>query len=93
MHVAGSIHADATSHAPVWLVKPDDVNVLDKRLWSSSVVRDRAGMLTVAGRTLPSLVEEIGTPAYLLDELDFRARARSWREAFAGRESVVFVRR
>jgi diaminopimelate decarboxylase len=26
----------------------------------------------------------VGTPAYILDELDFRQRARAWREAFAG---------
>ena len=28
------------------------------------------------------LVAEHGTPAYVLDEADFRARARAFREAF-----------
>ena len=32
---------------------------------------------------MPDLVAEHGTPAYVLDEADFRARARAFREAFA----------
>ena len=34
--------------------------------------------------SLPDLVAEHGTPAYVLDEADFRARARAFRDAFAG---------
>ena len=33
---------------------------------------------------LPELVREHGSPAYVLDEADFRARARAFRDAFAG---------
>ena len=39
MHVAGSIHADAVSAAPNWLVKPTDANVLVDGLWSGTAVR------------------------------------------------------
>ena len=84
MHVAGSIHADVTTPAPVWLTRPEDVNALSPKLWSSTVRRDQHGVIEVGGVPLTRLVEEVGTPAYVLDEVDFRARAREWRQAFAG---------
>ncbi len=84
MHVAGSIHADATSPAPVWLAKPDDVNALDQRLWSRTVRRGEDGALEVGGRSVPSIVEETGTAVYITDEADFLARAAEWRDAFEG---------
>jgi len=34
IHVAGSIHADATVRAPGWLRIPPDVNALLPQLWS-----------------------------------------------------------
>ena len=84
MHVAGSLHADATSPAPVWLTRPDDVNALTPALWSSSVTRGDDGVISVAGLKLTDLAEQVGTPAYVLDEEDFRQRARAWRDAFDG---------
>lgn len=84
MHVAGSIHADVTSPAPQWLVKPTDVNALDRRLWSDTVDRGAGGVLTIGGLTAEQIVEQTGSPVYVIDELDFRGRALSWREAFAG---------
>ncbi len=84
MHVAGSIHADATTPAPVWLTRPEDVNVLAPKLWSSTVQRDADGVVSVGGVRLTDLAGQVGTPAYVLDEDDFRARARAWRESFAG---------
>ena len=38
---------------------------------------------TSAGVAVPDLVAEVNTPAYVLDEADFRARARAFRDAFA----------
>ncbi len=84
MHVAGSIHADATQPAPVWLTRPDDVNALVPKLWSRTVSRGEDGVISVGGLKLTDLVEQVGTPAYVMDEDDFRARAAEWRDAFAG---------
>jgi len=84
MHVAGSIHADVTSPAPVWLTRPEDVNELTTKLWSAGVRREPDGVISVAGVRLTELADEVGTPAYVIDEEDFRARARRWRDAFAG---------
>src|SRR5690606_30977054 len=41
------------------------------------------GVLRVGGVALPDLVAEHGSPAYVLDEADFRSRARAFRDAFA----------
>jgi len=83
-HVAGSIHADATSRAPGWLAVPDDVNALMPKLWSERVDKDADGVLTVAGLDVAELAATVGTPAYVIDEADLRARARAFAEAFAG---------
>ncbi|MBI5028053.1 MAG: hypothetical protein HZB48_04445 [Actinobacteria bacterium] len=85
MHVAGSIHADVTTPAPVWLTRPEDVNALTPKLWSSTVHREDDGVIAVGGVRLTDLAEVVGTPAYVLDEVDFRERARAWRDAFASR--------
>ncbi|HQE30748.1 MAG TPA: diaminopimelate decarboxylase [Propionibacteriaceae bacterium] len=84
MHVAGSIHADAVAQGPQWLVRPEDVNALDERLWSTSVVRSDEGVVTVAGLGVDQIAREVGTPVYVVDEADFRRRARGFAEAFAG---------
>jgi len=84
MHVAGEIHAEASSPAPVWLTRPDDVNALTESLWSSTTRRGEDGVIEIGGVRLTDLAAEVGTPVYVMDEADFRARAREWREAFAG---------
>ncbi|MBA8795561.1 diaminopimelate decarboxylase [Friedmanniella endophytica] len=83
-HVAGSIHADVSSRAPGWLAVPDDVNALLPKLWSAHVAKDADGVLTVAGVDVARIAAEVGTPAYVIDEDDLRARARAFVEAFAG---------
>jgi diaminopimelate decarboxylase len=52
-------------------------------LWSASAHK-LDGDLVVGGVSIPDLVANVGTPAYVLDEADLRARARSFRDAFAG---------
>src|SRR4051812_14159029 len=83
-HVAGSIHADAGSRAPGWLAVPDDVNALLPGLWSAGVGKDVDGVLGVAGVDVAEIAERVGTPAYVIDEADLRARARAFAEAFEG---------
>jgi diaminopimelate decarboxylase len=52
-------------------------------LWARSVRRSEAGALTVAGLDVRDLASEFGTPAYVIDEDDFRSRAREFKQAFA----------
>jgi diaminopimelate decarboxylase len=59
------------------------VNTLVPALWARSVRRSEAGALTVAGLDVRDLAGEFGTPAYVIDEDDFRSRAREFKQAFA----------
>jgi len=59
------------------------VNALDPALWARSVRRSDEGALTVAGLDVRVLASEFGTPAYVIDEDDFRCRAREFKQAFA----------
>jgi diaminopimelate decarboxylase len=68
---------------PSWLRPPDDANALLAQLWARSVRRDGGGVLEVGGIGVRALAEEYGTPAFVLDEADFRARAVAYRDAFA----------
>ena len=50
--------------------------------WSSGAGRLPDGALAVGGVDVRDLAAEHGTPAYVLDEADFRLRARAYRTAF-----------
>ena len=82
-HEAGALHADAGHPAPPWLRVPDDVNALLPELWPTHVRRGDDGVLQVAGVPVTEIAREFGTPAYVVDEDDLRARARGFRDAFA----------
>ena len=84
MHIAGSIHADAAQGGPTWLELPEDLNELDLSLWPRGTHRDHDGVVVVGGARLTDVAEEHGTPAYVIDEADFRARAAAFRDAFPG---------
>ena len=82
-HEAGWAHAES-GRGPSWLREPADPNALVPLLWSSTARKNEDGALEVGGVDLRELVAEHGSPAYVLDEHDFRARARAFREGFAG---------
>jgi diaminopimelate decarboxylase len=82
-HEAGALHADINGRGPGWLREPADVNALLPLLWSSTARKTDEGVLEIGGVALTDLVAEHGSPAYVLDEADFRARARSFRDAFS----------
>jgi diaminopimelate decarboxylase len=65
-------------------VTPTAVRDLEPVVWPAGATRDESGVLTVAGVDVRDLAAQFGTPAYVLDEDDFRGRCRSWRDAFAG---------
>ena len=55
---------------------------LDPAVWPASAQRSADGVLTLGGVDVRDLAADFGTPAYVLDEDDFRDRCRSWRQAF-----------
>jgi diaminopimelate decarboxylase len=81
-HEAGVLHADIGHTGPSWLRPPRDVNDLVTPLWSVNAKKNADGALEVGGVDLRDLVAEHGSPAYVLDEADFRARARAFKEGF-----------
>ena len=80
-HEAGALHGQVGDRGPAWLHRPDDVNELVEHLWSTHVSKVD-GVLTVAGESAAELAEEFGTPLYVVDEDDFRRRARAFRDSF-----------
>lgn len=87
-HPAGPRHADVLTEGH-YAAPPADLNVLDEKVWARTVSRDDDGVVAVGGIEVSRLAEEFGTPAYFLDESDFRARCRAWADAF-GRDADVF---
>ena len=82
-HEAGALHAEGYGGPPLYLPYPRDVNELLTMLWPESVERGPDGALKVGGVDVASLAREFGTPAYVMDEGDFRARARAFRDEFS----------
>lgn len=67
--------------APAWLTVPDDTAALDEDIFSSGVAR-KDGEVTIDGVPVTDLVERFGSPLWVLDEADFRARARAYADEF-----------
>lgn len=82
-HEAGALHGQAGDRGPAWLRVPEDPDGLVEHLWSAGVAKTD-GVLSVAGVEAPELAREFGTPLYVVDEADFRARARAFAQAFSG---------
>jgi diaminopimelate decarboxylase len=61
-------------------------------MWSSSVTTGTE--LSLAGITAKNLAKEFGTPAFFIDEADFRARALAWdkalKDAFGPHAGTVY---
>ncbi|MGW0783626.1 diaminopimelate decarboxylase [Streptomyces sp. NPDC002913] len=68
-----------TALTPVTATDADDLSV-----WPASTARLPHGGLAVGGVSLAEVAESFGTPAYVLDEGEVRARCRAYRDAFPG---------
>ncbi|MEU9043456.1 MULTISPECIES: diaminopimelate decarboxylase [unclassified Kitasatospora] len=89
-HPAGPRHGDVLPEGH-YQAPPADLNALDPKVWSRTVARDAEGVATVGGIDVRRLAAEFGTPAYVLDEEDFRSRARAWRDAFGTEADVYYA--
>ncbi|HET8780277.1 MAG TPA: diaminopimelate decarboxylase, partial [Agromyces sp.] len=72
----------STAPAPGWLRVPDDANALAAQVWPERTHRDAEGRLVVGGMPATALAERFGTPLYVVDEADARARAARMLAAF-----------
>ncbi|MDT5221745.1 MAG: diaminopimelate decarboxylase [Mycobacterium sp.] len=61
---------------------------VDPAIWPMTMRCDEEGRLSVAEVPLTDIANEFGTPAYVIDESDFRHRARNYRKALRDVEVV-----
>jgi diaminopimelate decarboxylase len=77
-----SAPSQSRSLAPDWLVEPEDANALAPGVWPEAAARDEDGVLVLGGIPATALRERFGTPLWVLDEDEVRARARRTLDAF-----------
>ncbi len=58
------------------------MNARDARVWPQTASVDDAGVMSIGGVDVRDLADRFGTPVFVLDEADFRARARLFRDSF-----------
>jgi len=80
---------DENPLAPAWLRPPADANALAPGVWSRHAARAADGELTIAGIPASRLAAEYGTPLYVVDEADVRARAAETKSAFDAAMAAV----
>jgi diaminopimelate decarboxylase len=88
-HPAGPRHADVlpAEHPPA---PPADLNALHPGIWPRSA-RRVDGALTLGGIDVRDLAGQYGTPAFILDEEDFRGRCRDFSRAFGAQAAVFYA--
>ena len=69
------------------------VDLLDARVWPRGCQRDASGVMTIAGVDVRDVARDFGTPVFVLDEADLRARAREYADAYrrAGAGMVFYA--
>jgi len=82
-HPAGPRHGDLVSDS-LLAAPPADLNALSGHVWPAGARRDDSGELELHGHLVSDLARSFGTPVFLLDEDDFRGRARAYADAFTG---------
>lgn len=63
----------------------------DPAIWPLTAHPDEEGRLCVGGVALADIADEFNTPAYVIDEADFRHRARRYRKTLGGAGNTVVV--
>ncbi|MBA2390900.1 MAG: diaminopimelate decarboxylase [Geodermatophilaceae bacterium] len=80
VHPAGPLHGGLTLSDGL-RPPPESLNALEAKVWPRSAERCE-GVLRLGGIDVNALAAQFGTPAYVVDEADFRSRCRDHRVAF-----------
>ena len=84
-HPAGPLHAGVLPPAETAGARPAtaaDLDALAPTVWPRGADRTAGGAVELAGVDVRDLAEEFGTPLFVIDEADFRARAAAFAAAF-----------
>ena len=92
-HPAGPRHAEEIHHvgAPDRPLNAADVLQLAPNVWPHNAARDDDGVVEIAGVPVTEIAATFGTPAFVIDEDDFRARCRDIAAAFGSGERVRYA--
>jgi diaminopimelate decarboxylase len=93
VHPAGPRHAEETrpAQSPLRPQSPEELLRLAPNVWPRSVARNEAGVAGIAGVSVTDLAQEYGTPLFVIDEDDFRARCKEIAAAFGGGQNVHYA--
>lgn len=69
----------------------EEFNVIPTAVYPRETVRTAEGAIEIAGVSLPAVAEEFSTPAFVINEADFRERCRALAVAFGGEERVHYA--
>jgi diaminopimelate decarboxylase len=84
-HPAGPRHAEVllpSNTAGPQPADPAELDLLNPEIWPRNASRGEDGVVRVAGVEVRELAAEFGTPLFVMDEDDFRARCRDHARAF-----------
>jgi diaminopimelate decarboxylase len=84
-HPAGPRHAEVllpSNTAGPRPADPAELDLLNPEIWPRTASRRDDGVVTVGGVDVRELAAEFGTPLFVMDEDDFRARCRDHARAF-----------
>jgi diaminopimelate decarboxylase len=93
-HPAGPRHADVVLAGNTAGPVPSTVEDLDRlhpHVWPRGATRGEDGVVRFAGLDARDLAEQHGTPLFVLDEADFRARCAEYAAAFGDPASVHYA--
>jgi diaminopimelate decarboxylase len=84
-HPAGPRHAEVHQSPTTVGNPPSDpagLQYLEPAVWPRGTLRGEDGVVRLAGVDVRELAEVYGTPLFVFDEADFRARCREYAKAF-----------
>ena len=93
-HPAGPLHADVlapSSTAGPRPAGPDELHALHPAVWPRGAHRGDDGAVRLAGVEVGELTETYGTPLFVVDEADFRARCAEHVAAFGATQRVHYA--
>ncbi|HEY6423816.1 MAG TPA: diaminopimelate decarboxylase [Pseudonocardiaceae bacterium] len=93
-HPAGPRHADVLAHSSTagpCPAGPVELHALHPAVWPRAADRGEDGEVRLAGVAVRELAETYGTPLFVVDEADFRARCAEHAAAFGAAERVHYA--
>lgn len=89
-HPAGPRHGDLLVERPVSR-DGGAMDAIDPQIWPVGADRDESGVLCIGSVPLTEIVEQRGTPVYVMDFADLRARVDDYRDAFTSAVDVYYA--